>query len=145
MTIRDTTVIDAASEDVAAGEIILSITDGFDWDSDVERAEALQEKINTYISFVHSGQIKEQFPAADSRRVVIQFISRFPQEEESPDFVRMTAMLCDALAEQGIALRCETLMALQEQVQSKEQRSANNTSEVTSGGRADASPGGSST
>ncbi|MGO8134287.1 DUF6572 domain-containing protein, partial [Rhizobium ruizarguesonis] len=57
MALDETNVIDAIGVDKATGELVLTITDHLEWKgSDSEHLLLLQEKLNTYLGFVESGE-----------------------------------------------------------------------------------------
>ncbi len=66
MSVDQTQVIDVVSKD-PKGTIVLSISDHLDWDNTKQHLLILQEKINTYLNFVDSGEICEKYPDAIPR------------------------------------------------------------------------------
>jgi hypothetical protein len=54
------------------GEVVLIMLETRSWDGSVERLYELQNKLNTYVNFVTSGELAEQFPQARGQTVRIQ-------------------------------------------------------------------------
>lgn len=71
MGLEDPTTIDVVSES-ADGEIGLIMTETRRWDGSPERSKELQDKLNTYVAFVESGRLVEEYPEAQGRAVRIQ-------------------------------------------------------------------------
>ncbi|WP_374762261.1 DUF6572 domain-containing protein [Massilia scottii] len=63
--------------DPITGDVVLNITDHLPFEGHNDHLFVLQEKINTYLSFVESGEILESFPTAKSRSVVIKVICKY--------------------------------------------------------------------
>ncbi|MBU6951605.1 DUF6572 domain-containing protein [Hahella sp. HN01] len=76
MTISQTIVVDAVSVDKDAGKVVLTISDHLEWEDD-EHLYLLQEKINSYLAFIESGEIYEKYPGAKGRGIVISLICKY--------------------------------------------------------------------
>jgi hypothetical protein len=87
MSLDNLEVVDAVGTDKATGEIVLSLLDPWDWEDPGEHLLALQAKINTYLGFVQSGQIYEDYPAAVGKTLQIEVISRFPIPDVAVTFL----------------------------------------------------------
>ncbi|HGG9806199.1 TPA: DUF6572 domain-containing protein, partial [Neisseria meningitidis] len=70
MSILEENVIDSAS--IENGILILTISDHLKWDN--EHLFLLQEKINSYIQYIESGQIFEDFGESSYETIEIQLI-----------------------------------------------------------------------
>lgn len=78
MSIEDLKVIDAIGDDVEANELTLAISDHLLWVEDPhEHLLLLQEKLNTYLAFLESGEVFEHNPAWQKRVFVIELVSKF--------------------------------------------------------------------
>ena len=77
MAVDNPKVIDAIGIDRDSGDVVLNIADHLPWDSD-SHADALGEKINSYLGFVASGELTESYPAAAGKQVRIQIIFKYP-------------------------------------------------------------------
>ena len=77
MSIDQTNVVDAIGVDNATGDVVLTIADHLEWTgSDNEHLLLLQEKLNTYLSFVESGELLEAYPDAKGRTVLIDVVCK---------------------------------------------------------------------
>lgn len=79
MGIQQTQVIDIVAVDDETGEVFLTIIDSLEWsDTSTEHLVLLQEKLNTYLSFVEGGQILRDFPAAAGRPIRFDIAFQYP-------------------------------------------------------------------
>ena len=70
-------VVDAVGTDRKSGEIVLTIADSWNWDDSRAHLLALQEKINSYLGFVESGEIYDAYPSAVGQVLRIEIVSRY--------------------------------------------------------------------
>ena len=82
MAIDNPNVIDFISVD-GAGRLVLTISDHMEWDLGREHLFALQEKINSYLSFVETGQLKIRRPGDASRPIVIRVVALHKMDDQS--------------------------------------------------------------
>lgn len=87
MSVEQTKIIDFIGVDKKSGHVILSISDHLEWQSDEEHLFILQEKINTYLSFLESGEINESYPDALNRHAVIKVCAIHEPEEKGLRFL----------------------------------------------------------
>lgn len=73
MAIQDTTVIDFVSLD-SRGNVVLTVSDHLDWTAEQNHLLLLQEKINTYCTYVENGQLYDEFPESRDRRPLISLV-----------------------------------------------------------------------
>ena len=84
MSIEDPQVVDfisTASEKV----VVLTVSDHLEWDK--EHLLKLQEKINTYLSFIESGEIYESYPEATGKTIKIEIVCKHEPDSESVLFL----------------------------------------------------------
>jgi hypothetical protein len=75
MTVEDFDKIDFADIDRESGNVNLTISDHLDWNENKgEHLLALQNKLNSYLEFVESGQIYVKLPSAIGRQINIRVI-----------------------------------------------------------------------
>lgn len=86
MSIEDPDVIDIISTDKNSGIVVLSTTDHLEW-SDNEHLYKIQEKINSYLAFIESGEIYESYPKAKGKRIEIEVIFKYPPDEQGICFL----------------------------------------------------------
>ena len=88
MSIVETKVVDIiAVPEWEPENVILVITDHLEWGDKAQQGEhllLLQEKINTYIAFIESGEILESYPhlAEDDIRACLAYASELLREEK---------------------------------------------------------------
>ena len=85
MAVDNTRVVDAIGIEKEDREVILTIADQLDWEKEREHLNLLQDKINTYVSFIEGGELLEAYPDAKDRKAVINVIGK---QEPTPDAIR---------------------------------------------------------
>ena len=78
MTVEDSGVIDIVGTDKATGDVILSISDHLGWAPELREhhAASLREKVESYLRFIRSGQVREEYPNSAGRRVRVEIVHR---------------------------------------------------------------------
>lgn len=76
MTVDKQGIVDIIHIDTETDEVVLTIADHLPWDDEHEHVLILQEKLNTYLAFIESGEIDESYPSAAGRKVRIQVVYR---------------------------------------------------------------------
>lgn len=109
MSVLESDVVDAISIN-DADEVVLTISDHLDWEDEHEHLLLLQEKINTYLSFIESGEIYDSYAKANGKKIVIEVISQFELSNGAEDFVsKATAAILDV----GFELRQKMFAEIQ--------------------------------
>jgi hypothetical protein len=87
MSIEQEDTIDFVTIDKATGKVWLTISDHLPWlpDEDIHLA-LLQNKLNSYLRFIESGEIISSVPDAKGREIVIKLIAKFPLSEKANSF-----------------------------------------------------------
>lgn len=89
MTVEQTDVIDIATIDHATGDVLLTISDHLPWDVDEgEHLLLLQDKINTYLRFIESGELFETVPLSKGRKPVINVLALYPLSARAAKMVQ---------------------------------------------------------
>ena len=70
-TIEEIDKIDGIGIDKVNPYVILKIFDHLDWDNEENHLHLLQEKINSYLTFIESGQIYDDYPYAKDKDIII--------------------------------------------------------------------------
>jgi hypothetical protein len=78
VTVENPQVVDFISTDTGTDVIVLTIADHLPWDEVHEHLLALQQKLNTYLSFIESGELLAVRPEAAGRKVRIALVHREP-------------------------------------------------------------------
>jgi hypothetical protein len=84
MSIEQTNIIDFLS--INADAVVLTISDHLDWDQENKHLLLLQEKINSYLAFVESGEILKKYPDSMGRRPVISVKVMYEPNAEAFEF-----------------------------------------------------------
>jgi hypothetical protein len=69
------------------GEVALTISDHLPWDKENEHLFVLQDKINSYLVFIESGQIFESYPAAENKILIIEVTMQYEPDEMGLTFL----------------------------------------------------------
>ena len=86
-------------------EVVLTISDHLSWDEG-EHLSLLQDKINSYLGFIQSEQLLEEYPAAKEHPRVISVIMKFDPPEEAVTFL---TQVMEVLTDEGIGFRWEVV------------------------------------
>lgn len=96
MSVDQTNVIDAIGVDSATGEVVLTIADHLEWtESDNDHLLLLQEKLNTYLSFIESGEMLETYPDAKGRAVLIDIVCKYPMSQQAQGFYNQVGRIVE--------------------------------------------------
>ena len=76
MSIENTDVIDFVSLD-KNGNVVLTISDHLEWDTDNRHLLLLQNKINAYLSAIESGSLHKDYPAVRDKKVAISLVVKY--------------------------------------------------------------------
>lgn len=107
MSIEQTDVVDKIGIDKLTGDAMLTIFDPLDWHGDQGmHLQLLQDKLNSYLRFVESGEMVEGHPATRKRRVIFHVIGRYPLSAEARKFYDIVSPV---IAEAGFTLRFELM------------------------------------
>lgn len=87
MSVEQTNTIDFMGIDKSSNTPVLTISDHLDWSDPHQHLSTLQEKINTYLSYIESGEILELYPEAENKRCLIRITSKHNIPEEAVSFV----------------------------------------------------------
>ena len=85
MSINKKDAIDVISTS-PEGRVTLTISDHNTWD-ETWHLQLLQNKINSYLQFIESGQIFEDYPNAGGRELIIETVMQFEPNEEGISFL----------------------------------------------------------
>ena len=96
MSVVDTDSIDAIGMEKEAKRVFLSIIDSLVWDHDDVHLFTLQEKINTYLYFIESGELLKALPDAAGFDIAIELILKhMPSDQAITFFDKTTQILLD--------------------------------------------------
>jgi hypothetical protein len=86
MSVEEKNKIDIITND-KQGILVLTISDHLEWDSDSEHLLILQEKINSYLDFIESGQIYEIYPSVVGKKIMIQIVFKYLPSKTGEEFL----------------------------------------------------------
>ncbi|MBI3234223.1 MAG: hypothetical protein HYZ42_09310 [Bacteroidetes bacterium] len=69
------------------GKVVLRISDHLFWDEKNEHLLVLQDKINSYLRFIESGEIFESYPAANTSSLLIEVCLKYEPNETGLSFL----------------------------------------------------------
>ena len=78
MGVEDRDVLDMVSVEEASGTLCLTMVEPREWRDDSVRAVELQDKLNQYLHYLASEQLRRDYPDASERRRRIELLCRFP-------------------------------------------------------------------
>ena len=87
MTIEQTDVIDFIGKDKSEN-IVLTISDHLEWDVENEHLYLLQEKLNSYLRFLESGEVYESYEGSKGKKFIINVSCKYPPNKTSEDFLK---------------------------------------------------------
>lgn len=87
VSVDNPNVVDAVGTDRATGGVVLTISDHLEWDAANEHLVALHAKINSYLDFIQSGQLLEEYPAACGKPVTILLCCKFAPSADGMAFL----------------------------------------------------------
>lgn len=92
MTIEESKVVDILSIDPGSGGVVLSIADHLSWD-DADHLWLLQEKLNSYLSFIESGEIYSSYPNLKGRPITIEIVFKFEPSQAGLEFLKKAELI----------------------------------------------------
>lgn len=106
MTVEQGNVIDAIGTDASTGCVYLTIADHLEWNSD--HLLKLQEKLNSYLAFVESGEIHTAYPASRDHPVAIHLVLKYRPNAGAESFLSQVGT---AVEDAGLAFKYGPLQA----------------------------------
>jgi hypothetical protein len=97
MSLDNLEVVDAVGTERNSGTVVLSLFDAWDWHDERGHLIALQDKFNTYLGFVESGQIYQDYPTAADKALRIDVITRYPIPGAALAFLKEAAAVASQL------------------------------------------------
>jgi hypothetical protein len=94
MSILDTNVVDVIGIDPPNRITRLGISDHLKWDeAEPDHLVLLQEKINTYLVYLESGQIYENNPNTKNCKFEIELVAKYELSQAALDFFRKAQVI----------------------------------------------------
>ena len=97
MTVEEPKVIDISAFDKRKRHVYLVIADHLGWGEDEEEHHllCLQAKINAYLYFIESGQLKEQLPDWAGFPITIKVVAKYVPRGEGTKFHKLVAKIVE--------------------------------------------------
>jgi hypothetical protein len=90
MSVEDIDKVDRIGIDRKTGDVHLTISDHLDWEqNESEHLFVLQDKLNTYLEFVESGQLHAKYPRTKGKKIVFKVMGKFALSEEARKFYQI--------------------------------------------------------
>lgn len=93
MSVVDTDSIDAMGLDKEAKRVFLTIIDPLMWDSENLHLFTLQEKINTYLHFIESGELLKALPDGKDCDIAIELVLKHTPSDDAITFFDKTMQI----------------------------------------------------
>lgn len=93
MSVIDTASIDAIGLEKEASRVFLSIIDPLVWDGENVHLFTLQEKINTYLHFIESGELLKALPDSKGFDIAIELVLKHMPSSEAITFFDKTSQI----------------------------------------------------
>lgn len=88
MSIVDLDKVDGAGIDKSDKDtVLLMISDHLDWEEEYEHLKLLQDKLNCYLDFIQSGQVKTCFPESSCTQYEIIIYLQYPMKERGKRYI----------------------------------------------------------
>ena len=87
MSVINTNEIDAIGLDENTNDVYLTVKDDLDWTDEIYHINKLQEKLNTYLRFIESGEVYDVYPEAKGRKFSIEILAKFNVPKSGMDFI----------------------------------------------------------
>jgi hypothetical protein len=100
VTIEQRDIVDFVGTN-AEGKAVLTISDHLPWEQMGEHLHCLQEKLNTYLRFIESGEIYDKFPTMRNRPIAIDVVLKHPAPQGAQWFFTKAS---GAIANAGFTL-----------------------------------------
>lgn len=107
MAVDQPKTIDIVSKDNDG--FVLTICDHLDWNNTQEHLTILQDKINTYLAFLESGEIYENYPDAKGRPLQIEIMFNYRPNLEADAFLLKVKLIIE---DAGFTFRFDRLLPL---------------------------------
>ena len=114
MTVEQRSTVDWLGIEKGTGNVILTVVDDLDWSDENGHLLALQEKLNTYLAFIESGEVFERLTEDVGRTVPrttpikVSILAKHPLSDRAKAFVEHAQ---GRFREAGFELRFKVVVA----------------------------------
>jgi hypothetical protein len=106
MSIVDKDTIDSIGISKNGEKVTLAISDHLNWDNECEHLIIFQDKLNTYLRFLESGEVYETYPQAKGKQLEIMIYAKYELSEKAEEFLDFARR---KVAEAGYSLECQII------------------------------------
>ncbi len=96
MSVEQSDKIDLVGIDNETGSVVLTISDHLDWSDSQSHQSILQRKLNTYLAFVETGQMNEQYPSSKGKAVAFEIVFKHRPDRYALEFLRKASEVVQA-------------------------------------------------
>lgn len=93
MTIEKIKVVDVISIDPSTDDVVMTISDHLDWTDPDKHLRILQEKLNSYLAFIESGELLPSYPKANGKPVLIDVVFKYPLDKRAIEFLDTATLI----------------------------------------------------
>ncbi len=110
MSIENPDTIDFATFDNASGDLWLTISDHLPWEmgNEGDHLLLLQDKLNTYLRFIESGEVFDKVDGSKGRLILINIVGKYPLSPAAQMFIENAKA---AIEKAGFGLRFDLMTA----------------------------------
>lgn len=90
MSIDQPRVVDFIGIEPGVGAVVLTLADHLEW-GEPGHLRALQEKLNTYLAFIESGELLTAYPQAQGKAATIEVVCKHPPDADGVTFLSRAA------------------------------------------------------
>ena len=102
MSLEHTNIVDFVAINPTSGKVELTLLDPLPWTTDdQDHLFKLQEKLNSYLGFVESGEVFDSYPKARDREISISIVFKYEPTLKAREFLEKAQA---AIAEAGMEL-----------------------------------------
>jgi hypothetical protein len=87
MPIDDLSVVDGMGIEESSGSVVLMVSDHLDWQDEGSHFEALQNKVNSYLTFIAGGGLLDSYPESRDAPVRIDVVAQHFAPESAGRFL----------------------------------------------------------
>jgi hypothetical protein len=95
MAIDNVNIVDLIGTDKKTGDVMLTISDHLDWHDINSHIVIWQEKINSYLRFIESGEIYKSYPNSKKKRIIIEVVCKYELPPEGIDFMEKAKIIME--------------------------------------------------
>lgn len=96
MSVENPKTIDFVSLNTLPGAVLLVVSDHLEWSNTMTHQFQLQEKLNSYLAFIESGELVTKFPDAKEKPVHIRIVFEHEPDASGLQFLAKVRQAIEA-------------------------------------------------